>query len=330
MVDTIIKGARGIAGRVVKFTDLVPCYDAFIDTRTPGSDKKENFTIIGPGVSENPNQHVHITERHGFNIGGARQPPGCTNSQHSHDTAEVFYVHEGRWRFDLGEHGDEATVTLGPGDLISIPTNVFRGFTNIGKDTGYLWAVLGGNNPGRVLWAPGVFDMATEYGLVLLDDGMLIDTANGETIPAGKNPMPVTTPQQVATLKIFNDAELESCTARAGADGPRGSLSELAGVRETMLIGQGAMDWPHGFHISEMTLAPGAIIPAHIQHVSDVWFIHSGKLTVSIGQDRTILSAGDTVTFPTGSHRSMKNAGDVPVTIVTVRGGDETAAIGWS
>mgnify|MGYP006923740189 CR=1 FL=1 len=73
--------------RVVRYGDLEPCYDAFIDTRTPGSDKKENFTIIGPGVSENPNQHVHITEPHGFNIGAARQPPGCVNSQHSHDTA---------------------------------------------------------------------------------------------------------------------------------------------------------------------------------------------------------------------------------------------------
>ena len=51
--------------RIVRYADLVPCFDAFIDTRTPGSDKKENFTIIGPGVSENPNQHVHIAEPHG-------------------------------------------------------------------------------------------------------------------------------------------------------------------------------------------------------------------------------------------------------------------------
>ena len=79
--------------RVVRYADLRPCYNAFIDTRTPGSEAKENFTIIGPGVSENPEQHVHIAEPHGFNIGGARQPPGCVNSQHSHDTAEVFVAH---------------------------------------------------------------------------------------------------------------------------------------------------------------------------------------------------------------------------------------------
>ena len=55
--------------RVVRYRDLEPCTNAFIDTRTPGSDTKENFTIIGPGVAENPEQHVHIKEPHGFNIG---------------------------------------------------------------------------------------------------------------------------------------------------------------------------------------------------------------------------------------------------------------------
>lgn len=82
--------------RVVRYADLRPCTNAFVDARTPGSGKKENFTIIGPGVSENPNQYVHIPEPHGFNIGAARQPGGCLNSQHSHETAEVFVIHSGQ------------------------------------------------------------------------------------------------------------------------------------------------------------------------------------------------------------------------------------------
>ena len=148
--------------RVVRYGDLAPCTNAFIDTRTPGSNAKENFTIIGPGVSENPDQHVHITEPHGFNIGGARQPPRCINSQHSHDTAEVFVVHTGRWRFTFGEHGEDAQVEAGSGDIVSFPTQAFRGFENIGEDVGFLWSVLGGDDPGRVLWAPRVFEMANE------------------------------------------------------------------------------------------------------------------------------------------------------------------------
>ena len=38
--------------RIVRYGDLVPCRTAFIDAHTPGSDMKENFTIIGGGVSE--------------------------------------------------------------------------------------------------------------------------------------------------------------------------------------------------------------------------------------------------------------------------------------
>ena len=41
-----------IENRAVRYQDLKPCTNAFIDTRSPGSDKKENFTIIGPGVAE--------------------------------------------------------------------------------------------------------------------------------------------------------------------------------------------------------------------------------------------------------------------------------------
>ena len=139
---------------------------------------------------------------HGFNIGGARQPPNCINSQHSHDTAEVFYVHSGQWAFRTGETGEDAEVILNPGDLISIPTALFRGFENIGQDIGFLWGILGGDDPGRVLWAPYVFDMAKNYGLVLLENGNLVDTDNGETIPQGQKPMPMTTKKQVNGLSL--------------------------------------------------------------------------------------------------------------------------------
>ena len=55
-----------LSQRLIRYADLKPCLNAFVDTRSPGSDRKENFTLIGPGVSENPGQHVHIAERHGI------------------------------------------------------------------------------------------------------------------------------------------------------------------------------------------------------------------------------------------------------------------------
>ncbi|MDH3645035.1 MAG: cupin domain-containing protein, partial [Gammaproteobacteria bacterium] len=158
---------ESLASRLVCYSDLKPCTTAFVDTRTPGSDEKENFTIIGPGVSESPDQYVHIDLPHGFNIGAARQPPGCVNSQHSHETAEVFVIHSGRWAFRLGPEAKDGEVVLEPGDTISIPIHVFRGFENVGDVQGFMFAVLGGDDPGHVTWAPYVFEAAEAHGLVL-------------------------------------------------------------------------------------------------------------------------------------------------------------------
>ena len=113
--------------QIVTYAELIPCRTAFIDAHTPGSDKKENFTIIGGGVSEASDQHVHITQTPGFNIGAAGQPLKCRNSLHTHRTAEVFFVLSGRWRFFWGRWGDTGEVILEAGDIFNIPTGMFRG-----------------------------------------------------------------------------------------------------------------------------------------------------------------------------------------------------------
>ncbi len=304
--------------RIVRYDELIPCMDAFIDTRTPGSDKKENFTIIGPGVSENPNQHVHIAEPHGFNIGGARQPANCTNSQHSHDTVEVFYIHKGTWAFRTGEKGQDAEVILKPGDLISIPTGVFRGFENIGDDIGYLWAVLGGDDPGRVLWAPYVFDMAEDYGLVLLENGSLVDTGKGEVVPEGKSPMPVTTQAQVDALSHFTDQELRNCCITSDEDVP---VLTRGGLTMRKLIGADTkLGWPHGFSLNHMALMPGAGADQLRFPGPEVLFVHTGELVVKLEDETWRLFPGDTATIPQGVSRQFVNDTEKRVEFLRVRG----------
>ena len=289
----------------MRYADLRPCHNAFIDTRTPGSEAKENFTIIGPGVSENPEQYVHIAERHGFNIGGARQPPGCVNSQHSHDTAEVFVVHSGRWRFDLGEHGDAAQILCEPGDVISLPTGMFRGFTNVGSGPGFLWAVLGGDHPGRVLWAPRVFDMAADYGLVLLESGSLVDVAAGQVVPAGVAPMPRTTADQVAALRIPTAAEAEKLVARdtPGANGT------------ACVIGDGGpLAWPHGFEMVRIDLRHGETFgDSQPRSGAEVWFVHRGQIAIEAADGLVVLGEGDTVSLPVDAPTGMTAQDDATV-----------------
>ena len=187
--------------QIVRYAELVPCRTAFIDAHTPGSDQKENFTIIGGGVSEAADQHVHIKGTPGFNIGAAGQPPKCRNSLHSHRTAEVFFVLSGRWRFFWGRWGNTGEVILEAGDIFDIPTGMFRGFENIGSDYGMIMAILGGDDAGGgVIWAPQVIEDAKDHGLVLGKNGKLYDTKKNEVPPKNVGPMPLMTDEHLALM----------------------------------------------------------------------------------------------------------------------------------
>jgi quercetin dioxygenase-like cupin family protein len=326
-----------LSDRLVRYAELKPCLNAFIDTRSPGSDKKENFTIIGPGVSENPDQHVHIGIPHGFNIGGARQPPGCLNSQHSHLTNEVFLVHSGTWAFRSGVDADDGEIVLTEGDVISLPTDIFRGFENVGVDAGYLYAVLGGDDPGRVTWAPRVFDLAENYGLVLMDDGSLVDTAAGQRIPENKSPMPRTTAEQVSSHRVVTSDLLPGIVIRSAdyAWSKDTSLSRFDGVEEAPLLGpanpledlgEGTLAWSHEFVLRALRLQPGAKIPPHKRSEEEVIFVLEGTLGLCANREKLTLGRGDTVTTPIGSERLFWNDGDEACIFYITRRGDHPTA----
>ena len=334
MVQSISSESRHsalLAERLVRYRDLRPCTTAFIDTRTPGSTQKENFTIIGPGVAENPDQYVHIDIPHGFNVGGARQPPGCVNSQHSHETAEVFIVQTGQWAFYTGVDCRDGEVTVGPGDTISIPIHVFRGFKNVGNEVGYLFAILGGDDPGMVTWAPYVFDQARENGLVLLEDGTLVDTSRGETVPAEKHPMRPTSEEDVARLDRLSTERLAGCMVRR-EELLREPDMNPEPVREWSIIGAaggaegleaGKINWPHGFTLRLLTVQPGAEAAAHSRREEEVILMHKGRLVVLLADGSVELGPGDVLTIPTGMRRGFGNFATERVEAFIVRGGDK-------
>lgn len=287
------------APQIVRYGELIPCKTAFIDAHTPGSDQKENFTIIGGGVSESPDQHVHIRDTPGFNIGAAGQPPRCRNSLHSHRTAEVFFVLKGRWRFFWGRWGTAGEVVLEEGDIFNIPTGIFRGFENIGTDYGMIMAILGGDNAGGgVIWAPQVIEDARAHGLTLGENGKLYDNKRGESLPEGIAPMPLLTEEELKAFPEPAPAEvLPNHVARywdlvsLASHGPAPVIGAAARLRDrpgfevdfltrasvpsayetraraTVLMpmrGHWRLDWAGG---SE-TLNPGdtCLVPAHLAH----------------------------------------------------------------
>ena len=326
-----ISDPKELDKRLVRYADLIPCTTAFIDTRTPGSKQKENFTIIGPGVAENPNQHVHITEPHGFNIGGARQPPGCVNSQHSHNTVEVFIVHSGTWAFRTGETATDGEVILRAGDIISIPTNCFRGFENIGEGEGFLFAVLGGDDAGHVLWAPDVFRQAEQYGLKLLESGRLIDTSVGETVPDDEQPQVSPTPEMLERLDQFDSSQLKSRVVSRKVFDALGFVEFSEGVRALSLIGDsvtdigvdlpnGELSGEHGFNVLFFHLQSGSAGSSGVRHNPEVVFVQKGEINIRVDGVEISMGAGDVFTVPVGSERSYSNQSDSEAEIYLVLG----------
>lgn len=307
--------------RIVRYSELIPCKTAFIDAHTPGSDQKENFTIIGAGVSESLDQHVHINETPGFNIGAAGQPPNCRNSLHTHTTAEVFFVLSGRWRFFWGNTGDAGEVVLEEGDLIDLPTDMFRGFENIGSSYGMIMSVLGGDDAGGgVVWAPQVIEEAGKHGLVLGNNGVLYDTKRNESLPQGVSPMPTLTPQQMAQYQEPSASEVVPRFVARYKD-----MMQLASNNPaSVLAAEGMIKDKPGFEIELLkrdSIANSRNTPSR----HEVLMVMRGHWRLDWGDEQTVLSRGDVCAIPPGLEHSLAVSMDGEASMFRVRGNDDPA-----
>ena len=306
--------------QIVRYGELIPCKTAFIDAHTPGSDQKENFTIIGGGVSESVDQHVHIKTTPGYNIGAAGQPPKCRNSLHSHRTAEVFFVLSGRWRFFWGRHGTAGEVVLEEGDIFNIPTGIFRGFENIGTDYGMIMAILGGDDAGGgVLWAPEVIVDAQDHGLILGDNGALYDTKQGQSLPLNVGPMPLLSPEVLATIPETPTAEVLPYIARYW------DMMALADSAPTPVIGADALikDRP-GFEVdflSHKTPSQGT----YYKPVQETLMVMRGHWSLSWEGGNVRLAPGDTAAVPAKLEHSLEPAMSGEASLFRVLGTDDPA-----
>ena len=313
-----------IKKRLVRYGELKPCKTAFIDAHTPGSNQKENFTIIGSGVSESADQHVHINIPHGFNIGAAGQPPKCRNSLHSHRTAEVFFVLSGRWRFFWGRWGTAGEVVLEKGDIINIPTGIFRGFENVGVDYGMIMAVLGGDDAGGgVIWAPQVIEEAKEHGLILSNKGKLYDTKKGENLPSGSTPMTTLSEKE---LKMFDEPEtsiiIKNHVARYL------DLRSLSYNSTAQVIGEnGKLRDKPGFEVDFITEKSNKEICLYKKPV--VYMPVKGSWKISWNENTLILNSGDTITFPENLEHNLESSMTGEAALYRIIATDDPAGPTW-
>ena len=193
--------------KLAKFSDLVPSKLPFVEGKLEGHKNRKNYSIVGPGVAEDISQSIKISTPHSFNLGAVSAMPRNGSGLHSHTTAEVFIIFSGKWRFYWGNEGKYETI-LSAGDIISMPTNMFRGFENSSDQEGTMFVVLGGDDPGIITWLPSVLEKAKKTGMALLNDNTLIDLSKNN-IPKDKTLLNPISSEEIKKFDNYNLSEIE-------------------------------------------------------------------------------------------------------------------------
>lgn len=322
--------------RHIRRSDYVSCTVAFIDCKKPGSDAKENYSIIGPGVTSSDDQVINLPEAHGFNIGAAAMPHGITNNLHVHFTAEVFIVQSGEWTFRWGSDG-ENEVTGRKGDIVSVPTWIFRGFTNAGPDDGWLFTILGGDNTGGVIFHPEIIREAADYGLYISSENRLIDTSRGDAVPPESERIAPMPDEDVASLRDVPREEMMSRIVTADNRDFRPAFIDQAlpqgGAQIAPVIGYGLtqnrehaapITNPHGFSAEWIRIEPGQSAGPFSVDEKMVIMMHEGRIRLDYaeGGASVEVNAWDTYSVPGGVFRTLTAIGDEPVEALLVLSGD--------
>lgn len=341
-----------LAARHIPFSSLRSTTEAFIDYCLPECKPKFNFALIGPGVAQNPNQPVNLREPHGFQVGGVSMPHGKVNPAHMHFTCEVFICTRGTWRIEWGFNPQADSAEIGEGDIVSVPTWIYRGFTNIGVDDSFLFTALGGDRTGGVLWGPTTLEAAARQGVYLTDDYRMIDTSRGESIPDGTRLFQPMTPEEIAQLRIWPPQEMARRIVRfADLRWSTHGLLDCAlpgcGAQIAAVIGlgmaedrnlQAPVSNAHGLSIEWLRIPTGGQVSSHLLNEKQVLVAKLGQVEVSVQTSEgpvghTITGtahAWDAFSVPHDCWRTLRNTGDQDALVLVMTAGDHRKCITWA
>ena len=334
--------------RYVQQRDWVACGEAFLDCRIPGSQGKVNYALVGMGVAQNAQQVVNIEGRHGFDLGAASMPHGVVNNLHLHFSAEVFVCFRGEWAVRWGNEGTDGEITMREGDIVSVPTWIFRGFTNTGPDDSFIFTALGQDNSGGIIWAPSVIDAAARTGLHLTRQNLLFDSLpTAGAIAPGLEMIAPMSPAELAQLRRYTPEQMRKrhvqpsdlrWSARALLDfclpGGGAELAPVAGWGMTQdRDHEPPVPHPHSLSIEWLRAAPGCGMLRHRLAGSQVLIVKEGEWELVLneaGSEVTLqLAPWEVVSVPANAWRSLRNVGSSQGRIVVMNGGDARKMLDW-
>lgn len=340
-----------LRARYMPFSSLEYSTEAFVDFCLEECKPKYNYALIGPGVSQSKSQPVSLREPHGFQVGGVRIPHGKINPPHLHFTCEVFICTRGEWEIRWGFDPDFKTAVIRTGDLVSVPTWIFRGFRNVGEDDGFLFTALGGDDTGGIIWAPEVLEAARQNGVLLTNQYRLVDTTKGDTLQPYEQPLDALSEGERSRLAKWSEADMERRIVRFSAlkwsnrslldstlDGCGGALAPAIGygICEDSQS-EPPITNPHGVSIEWLSLPPGGCVSKHRLIEKQVILVVSGHLVLEIeaidGMAMFDLAGNqngwDCYSVPSGAWRTLKNPGALPLQLLLMTAGDQRKRIDW-
>ena len=292
--------------KLAKFSDLVPSKLPFVEGKLEGHKNRKNYSIVGPGVAEDISQSIKISTPHSFNLGAVSAMPRNGSGLHSHTTAEVFIIFSGKWRFYWGNEGKDETI-LGAGDIISMPTNMFRGFENAGDQEGTMFVVLGGDDPGIITWLPSVLEKAKTTGMALLNDNTLIDLSKNN-IPKDKTLLSPISSEEIKKFDNYNLSEIEKFICKfSKRTNHEVKLNE--NFKITQIIGNHfqnktfspIINQNTGFNLSILKSKKGKINNLKFSKPT-VMFSQIGSWQIQIDDFEVNLNSKDTISIPINSN----------------------------
>ena len=295
--------------RIARFNELTPSTLPFVEGRMEGHKKRKNYSIVGPGVAEDNQQSVKISEPHGYNLGAVSANPKNGSGLHSHTTAEVFLIYSGQWRFYWGANGKNEII-LSEGDIISMPTNMFRGFENASDEEGLIFVVLGNDDPGIITWVPDVLIKAKETGLALLDDNSLIDLKNSK-VPSNRKLIEPITDEILQKFDNYEINEIEKFIFRfKNQTNYEISLNneikiiQIIGSNFSNKIYSALINHDTGFNLSILKGKQG-LIEDLIFDKPTILFSQKGSWKVKIEKDEFYINSKDTFSLPLNTKVSI-------------------------
>jgi quercetin dioxygenase-like cupin family protein len=351
-----------LRARFIPASGLKYSTDAFIDYRIPGCGPKKNYALIGPGVSQNPNQPVSLREMHGFQVGGVAMGPGVTNPPHMHFTAEVFICTRGSFSLHWGFNPDRNEYKLNEGDIATIPTWIYRGFESHGtKDggEGFMFTGLGQDDTGGILWGAATLEAAREQGVHLTEDYQIIDEHLGGKWEESFKRLQPMTPQEVGQLRTWSPEQMRQRVVKfADLQWSAQALldSQLPGCGASIapVIGHGmsaerhhlapVMN-SHGFSVEWLKIPAGGSVSLHKLAQKQVLAVYQGEVQIFISNQPQVHAnnaqnaieiiashnshGNDAYAMPAHVWRSYRNSGSSQAVLLLMTPGDERKRITW-